>query len=321
VRTDLRWLIVIAIVALLLTACTRNRAEPEPTATLTLPAEPVNATPSGADPAVEQATATPEGATAEASPSPTPAGSAETYEHRVQEGETLLTIAIKFNTDVETVRKLNFLIDDNIFVGQILQVPLIEGMTEDGAPTPTPEPYRYMVATGDTLNSIALRFDVSTVAIIEANGLLDPNSLVVGQEIIIPGYQPQAASGETASDEEETAAEPAAGATTGVIHVVQPGEGLLEIGRKYGIDANAIAEANNITNRNLLRVGQQLVIPGVSEQEAAQLRGTIHLVQAGESLLSIATTYGVTVAEIMQINNLANADEIFVGQELLIPTE
>jgi LysM repeat protein len=187
---------VIAIVALLLTACTRERPTPEPTATLTLPAEPVNATPSGADPAVEQATVTPEGATPGASPSPTSSGSAETYEYQVQQGETLLTIATKFNTDVETVRKLNFLIDDNIFVGQILQVPLIEGMTEAGAPTPTPEPYRYTVATGDTLNSISLRFDVSTVAIIEANGLLDPNSLVVGQEIIIPGYQPQARNGE-----------------------------------------------------------------------------------------------------------------------------
>jgi LysM repeat protein len=314
-------LIVFAILSLPLAACTRERPTEEPTATPTLPAEPVNATPSGADPAVEQATATPEGATAEASPSPAPSGAAQTYEYRVQQGETLLTIAVKFNTDVETIRKLNFLIDDNIFVGQILQVPFIEGITESGAPTATPEPFRYTVAAGDTLNSIGLRFDVSTVAIIEANGLLDPNSLVVGQEIIIPGYQPQAASGESASEEEATVEAPAAGETAGVLHVVQPGEGLLEIGRKYGVDANVIAEANNITNRNLLRVGQQLIIPGVTEQEAAQLRGTIHVVQAGESLLSIATRYGVTVAEILQINNIANADEIFVGQELIIPTD
>jgi LysM repeat protein len=44
-------------------------------------------------------------------------------------------------------------------------------------------------------------------------------------------------------------------------------------------------------------------------------------VQAGESLMSIATRYGVTVDSILTLNNLPDPNQIYVGQELIIPTE
>lgn len=297
---------------MLLTACTRNRPAPAATATAALPDAPVSA--SGAEPAVEQATPIPDAA--EPTATPTAPGVAETFEYRVERGDTLFSVASKFETDVTTLRQLNFLIDDNIIIGQILQVPYKPGMTEAGAPTPTPEPFRYAVAPGDTLSSIARRFDVTTIAIIEANGLLDPNSVVVGQELLIPGYQPT-----TGGQADTGSATPGASTAAEVVHVVQLGEGLLEIATKYGVDVNAIAQANNITNRNLLRAGQRLVIPGLTQQEAARLRGTVHVVQSGESLSSIAARYGVTVNALMTMNAITDPNQIFVGQELIIPTE
>jgi LysM repeat protein len=319
VRNSLRWLLLLSLTALVLAGCTRNRPVAEPTATAALPAEPVSAPATGADPAVEQAA--PTATESEETPTATATSTMETFEYRVSAGDTLYSIADKFETDVDTVRRLNFLIDDNIIIGQIIQVPYKEGMTAEGAPTPTPAPFRYTVAAGDTLSSIARQFDVNTVAIIEANGLLDPNSLIVGQEILIPGYQPSAAGsgGPTTGG-----ATPAAGtsATTGsqVIHTVQQGEGLLQIAQRYGVSEAAIIQANNITDRNLLRAGQQLVIPGVTPQDAARARGTVHVVQTGESLLTIARRYGVTVDAIREINNITNPNQIFVGQELIIPS-
>lgn len=318
VRNSLRWLLLLSLTALVLAGCTRNRPAPEPTATATLPAEPVSAPATGADPAVEQAPPTATTAS-EATPTPTATSTVETFEYRVSSGDTLYSIADKFETDVDTVRRLNFLIDDNIIVGQIIQVPYKEGMTAEGAPTPTPAPFRYTVAPGDTLSSIARRFEVNTVAIIEANGLLDPNSLIVGQEILIPGYQAPAGegSGQAASGPTTSAGTPAAGGE--VIHVVRQGEGLLQIAQQYGVDPAAIAQANNISDRNLLQVGQRLVIPGVTRQEAARSQGTVHVVQTGESLLSIARRYGVTVDAIRELNNITNPNQIYVGQELIIP--
>jgi LysM repeat protein len=315
VRNHLRWLIFISIISLGVGACTRERPAPEPTATSALPAAPAGGS-GGGEPAVTVETATPEEAAVEETLTPPEAGPVQTFEHRVEAGETLLSVAEQFDTDVETLRKLNFLINDNIIAGQILQIPYIEGMTAEGAPTPTSAPYRYAVQVGDTLGSISLKFNVSTVAIIEANGLLDPDNLVVGQEILIPGYQPAAQEG--GSDSPATTGEEA-GSEGQVVHVVQQGESLSEIAQSYNVDANALAQANGIINPNLLRAGQKLVIPGITLQEAARLRGTIHVVQAGESLLSIATRYGVTVEELMTTNAIANPNQILVGQELIIP--
>jgi lysozyme len=319
VRNSLRWLLLLSLTALVLAGCTRNRPIAEPTATTALPAEPVSAPAPGADPAVEQAA--PTATASEETPTPTATSTTETFEYRVASGDTLYSIADKFETNVDTVRRLNFLIDDNIIIGQIIQVPYQEGMTAEGAPTPTPAPFRYTVAAGDTLSSIARQFDVNSVAIIEANGLLDPNSLIVGQEILIPGYQPPTAGtgGQAAGGTTPGAGTPA---DTGgqVVHTVQQGEGLLQIAQRYGVTEAAIIQANNITDRNLLRAGQQLVIPGITTQDAARAQGTVHVVQTGEGLLSIAQRYGVTVDAILELNNITNPNQIYVGQELIIPS-
>lgn len=53
-------------------------------------------------------------------------------------------------------------------------------------PAPTITPTVYVVQPGDTLGSIALKYDVSVEAIMQANGLADPNTLSVGQSLVIP---------------------------------------------------------------------------------------------------------------------------------------
>jgi LysM repeat protein len=46
-----------------------------------------------------------------------------------------------------------------------------------------------------------------------------------------------------------------------VIHIVEPGESLTSIGALYGVTPQAIRQANHITDPNLLRIGQKLIIP------------------------------------------------------------
>jgi LysM repeat protein len=57
-------------------------------------------------------------------------------------------------------------------------------------PTPVPAEQRYVVREGDSLSAIAARFGVSEEAIRQANNLADPNSIFVGQELIIPPPEP-----------------------------------------------------------------------------------------------------------------------------------
>lgn len=317
-HATVRWL-ALTLAATLLVACTRERPTPPPTATLSAPVVERATTAPALEPQVSSTTPQP-GAAPVLTPTlalqvtPTPSG--ETFQYIVRDGDTLGAVAIRFGTDIDTLRALNNLSSDALYVGQPIYVPLIEGVTAEGVPTPTPGPIRYTIQEGDTLSAIALRFGVETIQIIEANNLLDSDNLVVGSTILIPGAQPEPGAAEGG---EEAAA---AGGTPGsVIHVVQLGEGLFDIADRYGVTADAIAQANNISNRNMLRVGQELIIPGVTAQQAAAARGNIHIVAEGESLLGIALRYGVTVEEILTANNINNPDAISVGQELIIPSD
>lgn len=308
----------------LLIGCTRNRPTPEAVATEAEATITVLTTTQGLDPVVTMASSNVEITSVATVGTPAPEQlTPTTLDYYVQDGDTLLSVAQKFQVDIETVRQLNYLLDDKIFVGQILQMPYREGITAEGAPTPTPEPYRYTVEEGDSLGTIAQQFGVSGVSIMETNNLQDPNSVYVGQVLIIPNYVPPSSNSTTSADSAVTGTTGEASgeqsSSQGVEHVVQPGESLIGIAQKYGVDANAIAEANNVANRNQLRVGQKLVIPGITERDAAAALGRIHIVQSGESLNAIAQLYGVSAEEISAFNNVSNPDAIYVGQELIIP--
>jgi LysM repeat protein len=337
VRTTLLRTAVLLLACLLVVACTRERETPTPTSAATPAADTAgqttivtNTVGGSADPVVESTagTPTPETTTeapAEETPTPEATVAAETFDYTVMPGETLAGIAEKFQTQVQTLRELNFLLDDNIFAGQVLVVPYIEGMTAEGAPTPSPTPFSYVVQAGDTLSSIAARFDVAPGTLIEVNNILDPNNLTVGTPLLIPGFVSPAGGGAAAEDTGTASTGGAATGTAGtaagdtVVHIVQPGESLGQIAVEYGVDPLALAQANNIANGNLIRVGQQLVIPGVTAREALEARGERHVVQSGESLSMIAAQYGVSIETIMAANSLDDPNTIVVGQELLIP--
>ncbi len=108
-----------------------------------------------------------------------------------------------------------------------------------------------------------------------------------------------------------------------IIHVVQAGETLYSIARRYGVDPNTIARFNGITNPNLIYVGQQIIIPSsqpASPPPSQPVTGwTVHVVQAGDTMYSIALRYGVDAWTIARANGIANLNLIYVGQRIVIP--
>jgi LysM repeat protein len=175
-----------------------------------------------------------------------------TYGYVVKAGDTLFSIALANNTDVETIRRLNNLPDDTIQVGQVLIVPgtgepAAQAGQDDSAPDAqaTPAPVvEYTVAAGDNLSSIAAQFNVAWQEVAAANNIPAPYTIYRGQKLVIPGVQPTP--------------EPTAAVRK---HVVQPGETLLAIAVQYDTTTEAIMQANNLSDANYLRVGQELVIP------------------------------------------------------------
>ena len=103
----------------------------------------------------------------------------------------------------------------------------------------------YTVRAGDTLTAIAARYDTTTQAVLDKNGLANPNTIYVGQKLVIPvGCH---------TPETET---PGA-----VRHIVMAGESISSIARRYGVSVRALVDANGLVNPNRIHVGQKLIIP------------------------------------------------------------
>ena len=109
--------------------------------------------------------------------------------------------------------------------------------------------------------------------------------------------------------------------TETITYTVQRGDTLWAIARRYGTTSEEIAEINNISNPNLIYPGQQLKIPTNSTTEGEETRGTgdiIYTVQRGDTLSRIAREYNVTVAHIVELNDISNPNLIYPGEKLRI---
>ena len=129
-----------------------------------------------------------------AAPTDTPTPVVTTY--IVQGGDTLSVIAGRFGVTVQQIMDANNLTDVMIQSGQELIIPVdadtpeatTEAAQSPGAEAmPAQQSTTYVVKAGDSLSAIAQRFNVSQTAIMEANGITNPDSLQSGQELLIPG--------------------------------------------------------------------------------------------------------------------------------------
>ena len=154
----------------------------------------------------------------------------------------------------------------------------------------------HVVARGDTLWEISRRYSVTIESIVAANGITNPDVLVVGQALAIPvpgvpGPPPAP-----------------------VRYTVQPGDTLFLIAQRFGTTVAAIVDANNISDANLIYPGQELIIP--VSGAGATIRYTV---MPGDTLFLIAQRFATTIAAIVAANNITDPNLIYPGQELIIP--
>lgn len=118
------------------------------------------------------------------------------------------------------------------------------------------------------------------------------------------------------------AAEPTKAAPTYITHAVQAGETLLEIAGIYDISVEELQAANGLTDE-FIQIDQELIIP-VARAETAPTPSTVteqpqYTVRPGDTIISIALTFGSTSSAILQANNLAQDALIRPGDVLIIP--
>ena len=192
----------------------------------------------------------------------------------VQPGQTLSEIALQQGVTLESLVALNQIADpDRIYVGQRLRVASASAEPASPAAPAAGSAVTHVVAWGESLSDIAVRYGTSVGAIAAANGLADPSYIQSGQRLTIPA----AGSG-------PTAAQPTAPAT----HTVASGETLWGIAVRYGTSVGAIAAANGLADPSYVRTGQRLTVPGASVSGGAGLGGAVPAVTSGSMPASMA---------------------------------
>ena len=94
-------------------------------------------------------------------------------------------------------------------------------------------------------------------------------------------------------------------------YIVEKGDTINSIAKKFGISVQTILSANNLSSRSLISPGKKLVILPVS--------GVLHVVNPGDTLSKLSHLYKVSIAKIIEANNLSASGKIYVGDFLVIP--
>jgi LysM repeat protein len=234
------------------------------------------------------------------------------------------------------------------------QAPNFLGVSDPkrNSPTPTPSPTPQAIATVHTVGEwenmrwISEKYAVSVEAIMAANGMTDPDKIVVGQQLNIPSanqiVQAMVATGTPIPVPRDESGH--------ILHFIQAGETLSGIAEQYDISRDDLLFANGLRPDSLIMAGGTLIIPqgeytpvptatplgptpvptlivALEPSATSEASPTIapspepvtYTVQAGDRAGAIARDNGITVPLLASANPGANMDALSVGQVLVIP--
>lgn len=150
----------------------------------------------------------------------------------VKSGDSLYSIAKRFNTTVDELKKINNLSSNNLSINQKLIIPNNKNNINNNNNIVTEN--TYIVKSGDSLYRIAINFNTTVNELKRINNL-SSNNLSIGQKLIIPSNSSE------------------------IVYTVIKGDSLYQIARKFNTTVDEIKKLNNLSS-NLLSIGQKLII-------------------------------------------------------------
>jgi membrane-bound lytic murein transglycosylase D len=263
--------------------------------------------------------------------------------HKVIKGDNLTEIANKYGVTLADIKKWNQLKDNNIALGESIKIIKSEKVTtwvkketkqpifghKDAIVEIDPKTIKtesndveksnvnyYVVAKGDYLFSIAKKHNISVAKLKEWNAIID-NNVKVGTQLII-------SEAETKSEESKPKTE-----LKNIEHIVEKGEYLGTIARKYKASINDLLEWNALSDSNIklgdkLIVGKEEVISASAKSALAsnnkenKEKEILYQVRKGDTLLKITQKFpGVTISDIKKWNNI-KGESLKPGMKLKI---
>lgn len=203
------------------------------------------------------------------------------YVHTVKSGETLYSIAKAYKVDEKVIKEHNPNVADGLRIDQTVKIPVPEQVRADARAERKRkrEFLSHKIKAGETLYAIARDYNISVATLREDNPSIDPQSLTIGDALWIRKAEIGSSSEEEAQDEmAEYADNLNKAADNGYkYHVVQPGETIYSLSRRYGITEAEFTELNDVAEG--LKAGAMVRIPDADDATAQQ--GGVDIAEQG----------------------------------------
>ena len=253
----------------------------------------------------------------------------------VQNGDYLAKISKKFNVTIASIKRLNPSIKDNVVrVGQKLKLPGKIDVGVQSAPvvatvvaTTTKKPAdsaakkgfapytgatkEYAVQNGDTLGSIAYGNGINIRQLKELNGLTS-DSLKIGQKLKVPAEKVVKAEKAKPAEKAKSAEK------TKPVEKTKPAE---KAEKKVAAAASVAAPVEEKPAENAAAAAETVAPPAEEKKEEPAAASTTYVVQEGDDMTGVSIRWGVSAAQIRELNNLAEGDQLVPGQIIKLPAD
>lgn len=256
---------------------------------------------------------------------------AEAATHTVKSGDSLWSIAQKYNTTVSNLKSINSLSSDVIIPKQKINTsksskPNSTTSKSNSNSNNSSSKSNYTVKAGDTLSGIAAKNKISLSNLMKWNNL-DTTLIFPGNVLVVSKNGTSSSSSSTSGKTGSSSSSNSSSSGSTSTYTVKSGDTLSHIASRNGVSVANLKKWNSLSS-DLIRVGQKLSIKGGSSSGSSASSGSssnagsasstkVYTVKSGDSLSRIASQNGVTVANLKSWNNL-KSDLIYIGQKLSI---
>ncbi len=220
------------------------------------------------------------------------------FKHKVQYGDSLQGLANEYGVSVAQIKAANHLSSNQLSEGQVITIPGKKGNGEVYTSSGKSGSGTHVVQRGETLSVIAARYGIASGTLQKANNIRNPDLLVVGQKLVLPG---RAGKGETSTEARRKTTIASSNKVETEHYVTKPAKP-----RSATVHADAVATTGGLGSG---------AIPAPKGNRGI----TSYRVEEGDSIESVARLFGTTTAEIQHKNRLPSSKLPPVGEEIVVP--
>ncbi len=248
------------------------------------------------------------------------------YVHTVKTGDTLFSLAKTYEVSEDVIRQHNASLGSDLKIDQTVKIPVSEAAQKNAKAEKRRKKdfLTHKVQAGQTLYAIARDYNISVATLREDNPSLNPQSLSVGETLWIRRTE----MGKSTEQQTQTEMKEYAATLNSVTvddgydhHVVQVGETIYSLSRRFGITEEEFARLNDVSTG--LKAGAMIRIPRAEqvEEEVAEAEQAASDVEVHFRALPSSEQLNVALMLPMNVDNRANASYVEFYQGFLLGME